>query len=34
MFVVLADDGCDSDEEEELIDGEDRRLIGKALLIL
>ena len=27
------DDGCDSDEEEELIDDEDRRLIDKALLI-
>ena len=28
------DDDCDSDDEEELIDGEDRRLIDKALLIL
>ena len=28
------DDGCDSDDEKELIDDEDRRLIDKALLIL
>ena len=28
------DDDCDSDDEKELIDGEDRRLIDKALLVL